>query len=126
MNDPSIDDAASSDIKLTFFQPIAPPVAEPPSADEKRVIYHYRTLRARIHDGPLYAVLDANARISKKGRARSPAAAHFDPFEGQPTYTQRYKKKRNTLPTLSTRPFGTRLRVVTDLRYHEHFSFRDW
>lgn len=65
---------------------------------------HYRTLRARIHDGPFYAILDSNARISKSGK-RSPQQAHYDPFEGMPTYSQRYMKKKNTLPRLSTRPF---------------------
>lgn len=92
-------------VVLTLFEPIQPPIAEPPSAEEKRIVHHYRTLRARIHDGPLYTVLGDNVRISKTGR-HSPPAAHFDPFEGQPTYTQRYKRKRNTLPRLSTRPFG--------------------
>jgi len=87
-----------------MFPPIQPPIAEPPSADEKRVVHHYRTLRARIHDGPLYSVIGDNVRVSKSGR-KSPLAAHFDPFEGQPTYTQRYKRKKNTLPNLSTRPF---------------------
>lgn len=92
---------------LTLFQPYQPPVADPPTADERRIVHHYRTLRARIHDGPFYTVLGSDVRISKSrpNGGRSPAAAHFDPFEGQPTYTQRYKPKRNTLPRLSTRPF---------------------
>lgn len=42
--------------------------------------------------------------MSKTGY-RSPPAAHFDPFEGAPTYSQRFVRKRNTLPRLSTRPF---------------------
>ena len=38
-------------------QPYQPPVAEPPTADEKRIVHHLRTLRARIHDGPFYTIL---------------------------------------------------------------------
>ncbi|GAB7350618.1 hypothetical protein MBLNU459_g1184t1 [Dothideomycetes sp. NU459] len=96
----------STAVRLNLFslQPIQPPVAEPPTAEERRVVYHYRTLRARIHDGPFYAILDSNARVSKSGH-RTPPAAHFDPFEGQQTYTQRFMRKKNTLPRLSTRPF---------------------
>lgn len=94
-------------IRLNLFssQPVQPPIAEPPSAEERRVVHHYRTLRARIHDGPFYAILDSNARVSKSGH-RTPPTAHFDPFEGQQTYTQRFTRKKNTLPRLSTRPFG--------------------
>lgn len=91
-------------------QPIDPPVAEPPSLDEKRIVHHYRTLRARIHDGPLYCVLNDNVRLKKDstsvlGKRKDPPAAHFDPFEQQPTYTQKYRKKLYTLPRLHTRPF---------------------
>ncbi|KAL1311373.1 hypothetical protein AAFC00_001542 [Neodothiora populina] len=98
------------------FPPIAPPTAEPPSAYERRSCSHYRTLRARVHDGPFYSILDSSARVSKKSMsnlsssttkrsAPSPPAAHFDPFEGAQTYSQRFVRKRNTLPRLSTRPF---------------------
>lgn len=87
-----------------FTQPIQPPIAEPPSHEERRIVNHFRTLRSRIHDGPFYTILDSTARISKSGR-RSPAAAHFNPFEGAQTYSQRFVKKKNTLPRLSTRPF---------------------
>lgn len=91
---------------FTIFtpQPIQPPIAEPPSYEERRIITHFRTLRSRIHDGPFYTILDSSARISKTGR-RSPAAAHFNPFEGAQTYSQRFVKKKNTLPRLGTRPF---------------------
>lgn len=88
-------------------QPQAPPTAEPPNHRERRIVNHHRTLRDRIHDGPFYTILDSGARISKDrpGRAASPAAAHFDPFEGAETYSQRFVKKKNTLPKLATRPF---------------------
>lgn len=87
-----------------LHQPIAPPIAEPPNWHERRIVAHYRTLRARIHDGPFYTILDSAARVSKTGH-RSPPQAHFDPFEGAQTYSQRFVRKRNTLPHLSTRPF---------------------
>ena len=91
------------------LQPYQPAVAEPPTAEEKRIVHHLRTLRARIHDGPFYTILGDNVRVVKTGRTRPqppPAAAHFDAFEGQPTWTQRYRRKRNTLPKLSSRPFA--------------------
>jgi DNA-directed RNA polymerase III subunit RPC7 len=106
-----------NELILTLFKPIIPPLAEPPSADEKRAVHHYRTLRARIHDGPLYSVIGDNVRVSKSGR-RSPPAAHFDPFEGQPTYTQRYKRKKNTLPDLSKRPFSM-IDLLPDSQDHQ-------
>ena len=88
-----------------ILQPIQPPIAEPPSYDERRIVHHFRTLRARIHDGPFYTVLDSTARVDKSGR-RSPSAAHYNPFDSAPTYSQRFVRKRNALPRLSTRPFG--------------------
>ncbi|KAG9518957.1 hypothetical protein KCU71_g8567, partial [Aureobasidium melanogenum] len=86
------------------FPPIQPPIADPPSLYERQIVSHYRTLRARIHDGPFYAILDSSARVHKSGK-KSPVSAHYDPFESMPTYSQRYTKKKNTLPKLSSRPF---------------------
>jgi DNA-directed RNA polymerase III subunit RPC7 len=86
------------------FPPIQPPIADAPSPFERHLVSHYRTLRARIHDGPFYAILDSSARVHKSGK-RSPVTAHYDPFESMPTYSQRYTKKKNTLPKLSSRPF---------------------
>ncbi|MCJ1409885.1 hypothetical protein MMC19_003969 [Ptychographa xylographoides] len=80
----------------------------PPKAltkDERRQVARFRSLRERIHEGPLYTVLGDNVRISKtQGRANS-ASAQFDPFEGMPTYSQRYTKKRRKIPKLDTRPY---------------------
>ncbi|KEQ69851.1 hypothetical protein M436DRAFT_54874 [Aureobasidium namibiae CBS 147.97] len=86
------------------FPPIQPPIADPPSIFERQLVSHYRTLRARIHDGPFYAILDSSARVHKSGK-KTPPTAHYDPFESMPTYSQRYTKKKNTLPKLSSRPF---------------------
>jgi DNA-directed RNA polymerase III subunit RPC7 len=81
-----------------------PPIADAPTHTERTIVAHYRQLRARIHDGPFYAILDSNARVHRSGR-KSPPQSHYDPFEGMPTYSQRFTRKRNTLPRLSTRPF---------------------
>ncbi|KAI5270101.1 hypothetical protein E4T47_06497 [Aureobasidium subglaciale] len=86
------------------FPPIQPPIADPPTYTERHLVHHYRTLRARIHDGPFYAILDSSARVHKSGK-KSPVTAHYDPFESMPTYSQRYTKKKNTLPRLGGRPF---------------------
>lgn len=56
-----------------------------------------------MHEGPLHTVLGDNVRVGKQGPT---AAAQFDPFEGMPTYSMKYKKKRRRLPKLDTRPYG--------------------
>ncbi|TKX26348.1 putative DNA-directed RNA polymerase III subunit Rpc31 [Elsinoe australis] len=89
------------------FPKIEPPVARPPDPSERASIHHYRTLRARIHDGPFYCILDPSARISKshRGRAKTPPTALYNPFEEQPTYGQKFRKQRQFLPNLHKRPF---------------------
>ena len=87
---------------------ILPP--RPLTKDERLQVARFRSLRDRIHEGPLYTVLGDNDRISKtEGRANT-AAAQFDPFEGMPTYSQRYARKRRKIPKLDTRPYGTVIR----------------
>ncbi|MCJ1437007.1 hypothetical protein MMC27_006390 [Xylographa pallens] len=82
---------------------ILPP--KPLTKDERLQVARFRSLRDRIHEGPLYTVLGDNVRISKtEGRANT-AAAQFDPFEGMPTYSQRYARKRRKIPKLDTRPY---------------------
>ncbi|KAI4128884.1 MAG: hypothetical protein LQ338_002514 [Usnochroma carphineum] len=63
----------------------------------------FRALRARIHEGPFYTILDSDARIGKK--TAKTAAANVDPFEAMPTYSQKYMKKRRRLPKLSAMPY---------------------
>lgn len=95
------------------FPPIPPPIAEPPSHAERAAVHHYRTLRARIHDGAFYCVLDPSARISKtasyhrtgRGGKVLPPSAFFNAFDSQPTYTQKFRRTRNALPNLTKRPF---------------------
>ncbi|PNS20752.1 Calcium channel YVC1 [Sphaceloma murrayae] len=89
------------------FPKIDLPNARPPEDNERASVHHYRTLRARIHDGPFYCIIDPSARVSKSSRGghRTPRTALFDPFEEQPTYSQKFKKQRNHLPNLHKRPF---------------------
>ncbi|KAF2153797.1 hypothetical protein K461DRAFT_311850 [Myriangium duriaei CBS 260.36] len=87
-----------------LFPPIPPPIAEPPSHAERLAVHHYRTLRARIHDGAFYCILDPSARVTKSS-SRQTAAAFFNAFDSQPTYTQKFRKARNALPNLTKRPF---------------------
>ncbi|KAI4157548.1 MAG: hypothetical protein LQ346_009119, partial [Caloplaca aetnensis] len=75
----------------------------PLTAIEKADVAAFRSLRARIHEGPYYTILDDEARVGKKTAAS--AAATFDPFNGMPTYSQKYMKKRRRLPNLSARPY---------------------
>lgn len=82
---------------------MAVPTAPPLTDTERRSVHHFRTLRARIHDGPLYAVLDPSARVHKASNRE--VGSGFNAFEDQPTYTQRFRRARNTLPELRKRPF---------------------
>ncbi|MCJ1485157.1 hypothetical protein MMC06_005330 [Schaereria dolodes] len=75
---------------------------KPLSKDERLQVARFRSLRDRIHAGPLYTVLGDNVRVGKPGNT---AAAHFDPFEGMQTYSQRYTAKRRRIPKLDTRPY---------------------
>ncbi|KAI4274985.1 MAG: hypothetical protein LQ337_003549 [Flavoplaca oasis] len=86
-----------------LFPPYNPSPPAPLSATEKAQVASFLALRSRIHEGPFYTILDTNARVSK---AKASSAATFDPFEGMPTYSQKYIKKRRRLPKLSTRPYG--------------------
>ena len=80
-------------------------VPGPITARERTQVAHFRTLRDRIHEGPLYTVLgDSNNRVTKPGGA--PSRVLVDPFDGMPTYTQKYRKKARKIPRLDTRPYG--------------------
>ncbi|KAK8192600.1 DNA-directed RNA polymerase III subunit C31 [Zalaria obscura] len=92
------------------FPPMQPPIAEPPNEDEKRSVHFHRLIRDAKREGPFYADVDDNVRM--RAEAGGPKAAgaigkeaFFDPFNDQPTYTQRYKRKRRTVPDLSKFPF---------------------
>ncbi|KAL8878373.1 MAG: hypothetical protein Q9198_003802, partial [Flavoplaca austrocitrina] len=85
-----------------LFPPYNPSLPASLSATEKAQVASFLALRSRIHEGPFYTILDTNARI---GKAKASSAATFDPFEGMPTYSQKYIKKRRRLPKLSARPY---------------------
>lgn len=89
--------------ELNIFQEYKPLPPKPLTKDERAQVARFRSLRDRIHEGPLYTVLGDNARV---GKTTTPAAAQFDPFEGMPTYSQKYTKRRRKLPKLDTRPYG--------------------
>ena len=90
--------------RLTYIQEYHPTRPKPLSKDEKIQIARFRSLRASIHEGPLYTVLGDNVRV---GKSTASSAAAFDPFEGMPTYSQKYTKRRRRIPKLDTRPYGT-------------------
>lgn len=102
---PYSDEELSELLRITRFQPNPPPIAPPPRRDEKIAVARYRALRERIHEGPLYTVLGDHSRVSKRGAAASSAVV-LDPFEGMPTYGQKYKKQRRKIPRLDTRPYS--------------------
>ncbi|KAI4101959.1 MAG: hypothetical protein L6R37_004675 [Teloschistes peruensis] len=98
--DPDIDlDRPTPTPLFPLYKPTTP---QPLITSEKARVASFLSFRARLHEGPFYTILDPNSRIEKS--ARTPAAASFDPFEGMPTYSQRYVKKRRRLPKLSARP----------------------
>ncbi|KAL0265308.1 DNA-directed RNA polymerase III subunit C31 [Diplodia seriata] len=104
---PYADEELHELIRLTRFQPNPPPIAPPPRREEKIAVARYRALRERIHEGPLYTVLGDHSRVTKRGAVASSAVV-IDPFEGMPTYGQKYKKQRRKIPRLDTRPYVLR------------------
>jgi len=66
---------------------------------ERMQVARYRSLRDRVHEGPLYTVLGDNVRVGKHGNVQ------IDPFEGMPTYGMKYMKKPRKIPRLDTRPY---------------------
>ncbi|KAL9598026.1 MAG: hypothetical protein Q9219_004782 [cf. Caloplaca sp. 3 TL-2023] len=118
-------------INLFSHQTYKPPPPAPLTPTEKGRVSAFRSLRACIHEGPFYTILDGNARAGKISSttrsASSAAAARFDPFEGMPTYSQKYMKKRRRLPKLSARPyelkyFPKELHPVLDPKNHKASS----
>ncbi|SLM34115.1 DNA-directed RNA polymerase III, subunit Rpc31 [Lasallia pustulata] len=90
--------------ELNIYQEYKPLPPHPLTKGERAHIARFRSLRDRIHEGPLYTVLGDNARVGKPTKTAA-AAAQFDPFEGMPTYSHKYTKRRRKLPKLDTRPY---------------------
>jgi len=95
---------------LNYPQMLRPPGPPKFRPSELAAVARFRSLRDRIRNGPLYTVLDENARVSKKRKSAPTTTvakiASFDPFTGMPTYTDRYVRKPRKLPNLHTRPYG--------------------
>ena len=86
--------------KVTVQQP------KPLSNTEQNQVNHFLALRRRIHDSPIYAVIGNTSQIERYASFR---AAQIDPFEGLPTYSSIYKKKKRTVPQLDTRSYGMQI-----------------
>ena len=109
---------------LNDQQPEKTPRPNPPRRNEKIQVARYRTLRDRIHDGPIYTVLGHGVRV---GKALPPAAATFNPFEDQPTYSsQKFRKHRHKLPQLHTRPYGKSELRPTTLKLGTDRKLQSW
>ncbi|KAL8949576.1 MAG: hypothetical protein Q9222_004324 [Ikaeria aurantiellina] len=91
-------------VPTPLFPSYRPSSPAPLTPAEKTQVAAFRAFRSRIHEGPYYTVLDHDARVGKTN-SRAAAAASFDPFEGMPTYSQKYVKKRRQLPKLDARPY---------------------
>lgn len=80
-------------------------VKQPPplSKKEQDQVNHFLAFRKEIHDGPTYAIIGNTSQIE---RYATFDAAQVDPFEGLPTYSNKYKKKQRTLPDLGGRSYG--------------------
>lgn len=62
----------------------------------------YRTLRERFHDGPYYSILGASSGTGYTTNSK----ANFDPFNGMPSYSGKYQKKKRLVPRVQGRPYG--------------------
>jgi DNA-directed RNA polymerase III subunit RPC7 len=74
------------------------------SGPELDRVNHYRHFRSLIRDGPLFTVLDPGQLTDDRGRVNKRSG--FDPFDGMPSYSQRYQKPKRLVPDLSTRQYG--------------------
>lgn len=108
----------SADYPLIIPQRIDIPIAPPPTDSERRAVAYQLSFLRRARAGPLYCDIDptwpistpnmnANINSSDDTRKRKKpqtaaelATAHFDAFDDQPTYAQKYKKARFALPRL--------------------------
>ncbi|KAJ0415965.1 DNA-directed RNA polymerase III, subunit Rpc31 [Aspergillus carlsbadensis] len=78
------------------------PRARPISDREQVQVNLYRTLRERFHDGPYYSILGVSS--GSNGYTAS-SKANFDPFNGMPSYSGKYQKKKRLVPRLQGRPY---------------------
>ncbi|KAL2825663.1 DNA-directed RNA polymerase III, subunit Rpc31 [Aspergillus cavernicola] len=85
-----------------LFPKYAVPRARALSDREQVQVNLYRTLRERFHDGPYYAILGVSS--GPNGYTGS-AKANFDPFNGMPSYSGKYQKKKRLIPRVQGRPY---------------------
>ncbi|KAL3474544.1 DNA-directed RNA polymerase III, subunit Rpc31 [Aspergillus californicus] len=85
-----------------LFPKYAVPRARPLSDREQVQVDLYRTLRERFHDGPYYSILGVGSGAN--GYTGS-AKANFDPFNGMPSYSGKYQKKKRLIPRIQGRPY---------------------
>ncbi|BCS20116.1 DNA-directed RNA polymerase III subunit C31 [Aspergillus puulaauensis] len=84
-----------------LFPKYAIPRARPLSEREQVQVELYRTLRERFHDGPYYSILGASSGTGYTTNSK----ANFDPFNGMPSYSGRYQKKKRLVPRVQGRPY---------------------
>ncbi|KAL4919478.1 DNA-directed RNA polymerase III, subunit Rpc31 [Aspergillus aurantiobrunneus] len=84
-----------------LFPKYAVPRARPLSDCEQLQVDLYRTLRERFHDGPYYSILGASSGTGFTANSK----ANFDPFNGMPSYSGKYQKKKRLVPKLQGRPY---------------------
>lgn len=89
--------------RLTKKQKYQFPQARPLSTREQAQVDAYRALREKFHEGPDYSVLEVASSAARKGDQNR---ALFDPFNGMPSYSGRYQRKKRTIPDLRRRGFG--------------------
>lgn len=100
--DEEMENAVSSKPQETFPAMDIPPT-RPPTYNEKLQVECFRSLRKRIHDGPLYTVLGDDMKVGKQQLSRG---ARFNPFTGMPTYAQKYKRLSRRYANFSTRTYS--------------------
>ncbi|OJJ64930.1 hypothetical protein ASPSYDRAFT_39712 [Aspergillus sydowii CBS 593.65] len=84
-----------------LFPKYAVPRARPLSEREQVQVDLYRTLRERFHDGPYYSILGASSGTGYTTNSK----ANFDPFNGMPSYSGKYQKKKRLVPRVQGRPY---------------------
>ncbi|KAL4807765.1 DNA-directed RNA polymerase III, subunit Rpc31 [Aspergillus unguis] len=84
-----------------LFPKYAIPRPRPLSAREQAQVDIYRNLRERFHDGPYYSILGVSSGTGYTANSK----ANFDPFNGMPSYSGKYQKKKRLVPKLSGRPY---------------------
>lgn len=87
-----------NETKLTHdTQAYVVPFARKLNPQEQSEVNWGRHFRDRLREGPFFSVLDVTSTSARKGTA---ARANFDPFNGMPSFSSRYQKKRRTVPTV--------------------------